>query len=70
MVTKHNLFRPSKAESKADATTTVAKGIIEAETSAREAKVERLRRARLDRDASEAKAEAPKTPSKAKRAKS
>lgn len=64
MVTKHDLFRPSKAESKADTTTTAAKSIIAAETSEREAKTERLRKARLEREASEQQAEAPKAPKK------
>lgn len=51
MVTKHTLFRATKTETKADATTSVAKNIIASETSAREAKVERLRKARLEREA-------------------
>ena len=54
MLTKNNVFRPSKAESKADATTEVVKGIVEADTAAREAKTARLRAARAERDASEA----------------
>jgi hypothetical protein len=60
MVTKHTLFRPTKSESKADSTNSVAKGIIASETSAREAKVARLRKARLEREASIPAAEAPK----------
>jgi hypothetical protein len=64
LVTKHNLFRPSKVEAKADTTTTVAKSIIAAETSAREANVDRLRKARLEKEAAEPAAEAPKTPRK------
>ena len=61
MLNKHTLFRPSKAESKADATTKIVQGIVEAETTARQAKTERLRSARAERDASEAaqKAAAP-----------
>lgn len=61
MVTKHNLFRPSKAESKADTTTTAAKSILAEEASAREAKTKRLREARMQRDSSEPQAETPKT---------
>lgn len=62
MVTKQTLFRPSRMESKADATTTAARSIIDSETSARDAKVARLRKARLDREAAEA--EAPAEPPK------
>jgi hypothetical protein len=51
MVTKHTLFRPTRTETKADTTTSVAQSIIASETSAREAKVERLRKARLEREA-------------------
>lgn len=53
MLTKHTLFRPSKVETKADSIAKIAKGITEADTSAREAKTQRLRAARLERDASE-----------------
>ncbi|MCU0856335.1 MAG: hypothetical protein MUF63_15975 [Rhodobacteraceae bacterium] len=49
-MTKHTLFRATKTETKAEATTSVAKNIIASETSAREAKVERLRKARLERE--------------------
>lgn len=58
MVTKDTLFRPSKAESKADSTTKVAMGIIDSETAARDVKTARLRAARAERDASEAVATA------------
>ena len=58
MPTKHTLFRPSKAETKADATTKIVKGIVESETAARQAKTARLRAARAERDASEAAQEA------------
>jgi hypothetical protein len=58
MVTKHTLFRATKTETKADSTSTAAKSIIASETSAREAKVERLRKARLEREAFEPKPEA------------
>ena len=54
MPTKYTLFRPSKVESKADATTKIVKGIVEADTVARHAKTARLRAARAERDASEA----------------
>jgi hypothetical protein len=61
MLNKNTLFRPSKAESKADATTKNVKGIVEAETAARHAKVAKLRAARAERDASETQeAPAPK----------
>jgi hypothetical protein len=62
MATKNTLFRPSKAESKADTTTSVAKSIIESEKSERLAKTERLRKAREERDAGEEQAEPAKTP--------
>jgi hypothetical protein len=39
--------KPSKQETKADATTRAAQGIITSEVSARKAKTERLRAARL-----------------------
>jgi hypothetical protein len=51
MVTKLTLFRPTRMETKADTTTSVAQSIIASETSAREAKVERLRKARREREA-------------------
>jgi hypothetical protein len=51
MVTKHTLFRPTRTETKADTTSSVARDIIAKETSVREAKVERLRKARLEREA-------------------
>lgn len=64
MVTKHTLFRPTRTETKADTTTSVAQSIVASETSAREAKVERLRKARLEREASEAPKTASKPPRK------
>lgn len=66
MVTKDSLFRQSRPETKADATTKIAKGIIDAETDAREAKTARLRKSRAERDASEAaqKAQKPAKPRK------
>ena len=51
MRTRDTLFRATKAESKADSTTRVAREIIEAETSARDLKVQRLRAARLEKEA-------------------
>ena len=65
MPSKDTLFRPSKAETKADSTTKIVKGIVDAETAARQAKVARLRSARAERDAFEAAqkpATAPKKP--------
>ena len=62
MVTKHTLFKPSKAETKADSTTQIAKGIIESEKIARDAKTNRLRAARLERKAAEDAAPAPAKP--------
>jgi hypothetical protein len=64
MATKNTILRPSKVEAKADTTTQVAKGIIAAETSAREANVARLRKARLEKEAakSDTEAEAPRSP--------
>jgi hypothetical protein len=64
MVTKHTLFRPTRTETKADTTTSVAQSIIASETSAREAKVERLRKARLEREAVAAPEAASKSPRK------
>jgi hypothetical protein len=62
VITKLTLFRPKRTESKADTTTSVAQSIIASETSVREAKVERLRNARLEREASAAPAAASKAP--------
>jgi len=46
------IFKPtlSKAETRNDLATRVAKGIVEKETAARNAKTERLRKARVARD--------------------
>jgi hypothetical protein len=71
-ITKDNLFRParSKAETKADVTDSTARAIIDAEIESREAKTERLRKARLKMEAEQAaateKAPAKKTRAKAK----
>ena len=48
---KNTVFRPSKAETKAESTNTFVKAIIEGETATREAKTARLRAARAERDA-------------------
>lgn len=48
---KNTVFKPSKAETKAESTNTLVKGIIESETATREAKTARLRAARAERDA-------------------
>ncbi|MGN6307175.1 MAG: hypothetical protein ACTHNH_20350 [Mesorhizobium sp.] len=45
--------KPSKQEAKADATTQLARKIMDGETAAREAKTERLRQARLAKQKSE-----------------
>ena len=52
MLTKETLFGLSKAESKADSTARVAKGIINDEAALRDAKTQTLRTARLEREAS------------------
>jgi len=54
-LTKDNLFQPppSKFEAKSDATTRVAKAMIEQEAASREAKTARLREARLAMEASQ-----------------
>ncbi|MBP0574699.1 hypothetical protein J8J27_28725, partial [Mycobacterium tuberculosis] len=57
---------PSKLETKSDATTRAARAIIDLEVAAREAKTERLRAARLARDAAAAPSEKPRS-SRAKR---
>ena len=43
--------RPNRQESKADATTTMARSILQAETKARDAKTARLRALRLAQEA-------------------
>jgi len=52
--------KPSKQEAKADATTRAAREILDSEVSRREAKTERLRLARLAKEAEAAPAPAPK----------
>ena len=69
MLSKDNLFRPSKSESKSDSVNKIAKGMIEADTSARQDKTQRLRAARLKRDESE-KAQQPASSQKKTRKKS
>lgn len=58
IITKENLFRPtrSKAETKAQITDSAARAIIDAEVDSREAKTERLRKARLKMEAEQAEA--------------
>ncbi|MBN2907850.1 MAG: hypothetical protein JXJ18_14155 [Rhodobacteraceae bacterium] len=51
MLTRDTLFRPVKPQTKADTTTEIARGIIQADADAREAKTHRLRTARLEREA-------------------
>lgn len=63
---KNTVFRPTASETKADSVTKIVKGMIDADTSAREAKTQRLRAARLERDISE-KAEAATAPKKKSR---
>ncbi|WOI57969.1 hypothetical protein [Palleronia sp. LCG004] len=63
MSNKNTVFRPTPSETKADSVTRIVKGMIAADTSARQSKTERLRAARLDRDAS-AKTEAEAAPKK------
>jgi hypothetical protein len=53
-VTKENIFKPGKLSSqdKAAVTDATAKGIVAAETTARDRKTEQLKRLRLEREAS------------------
>lgn len=51
LLNKNTLFRPSQSETKADSTNKIAGDMIEAETTARQDKTQRLRAARLERDA-------------------
>lgn len=51
---------PSRQESRADTTTTVARTIAQAEIAAREAKTARLRKLRLQKEAETAEQPAPK----------
>ena len=51
MSSKKSVPGPSKSETRAEQTTAIATEIIDRETSARTAKTERLRAARLQRDA-------------------
>ncbi|MBX3570460.1 MAG: hypothetical protein KF914_20535 [Rhizobiaceae bacterium] len=52
--------RPNRQESKADATTMVARSILQAETKARDAKTAKLRALRLAQEAEAAEAPAKK----------
>lgn len=53
MLTKETLLGLSKAETKADSTARVAKGIIDDEATLRNAKTLTLRNARLEREATD-----------------
>ena len=50
---KNTVFRPTASESKADNVTRIVKEMTEADTSARQAKTEKLRASRIERDISE-----------------
>jgi len=65
--TKNTVFRPTASETKADSITRIVKGMIDADTSAREAKTQRLRAARLERDTSEAAQVAPEPKKKSRK---
>ena len=68
-LTRENLFKPTpqRSENKADVTTRAARSILIAETAIREAKTERLRKARLAHETTEPPV-APKKRAAAKRA--
>jgi hypothetical protein len=53
MSNKNTVFRPTASESKADNVTRIVKEMTEADTSARQAKTEKLRASRIARDTSE-----------------
>ncbi|WP_139250735.1 hypothetical protein [Palleronia salina] len=53
MLNKKPVFRPTASETKADSVSRIVKGMTDAENSARQAKTQRLRAARLERDLSE-----------------
>lgn len=67
VITEHNLFKPkhSKTESKADATTHIARALIGAEVELRNAKTARLREARLENEATRASASSAEEPRRA-----
>ncbi|WP_175550293.1 hypothetical protein [Palleronia salina] len=60
---KNTVFRPTASETKADNITRIVKDMVEADSSARQAKTQKLRAARLARDISE-KARLEPAPSK------
>lgn len=66
-MTKDTLFRPSRMETKAETTTAVAMGMIDKESAARDAKTQRLRAARLEREAAELRKTPPKKRTSAKK---
>lgn len=67
MIKPANKPARSKAETKADITDRTARAIIDDESGVREAKTEKLRRARLEREAREASAPLASEARKAKR---
>lgn len=67
-ISTHDLFRPTRtrSETKAESTDRSARAIIEAEAKRRESKTEKLRQARLEREALEVVPLAPARKRKAK----
>ena len=65
MLNKDTLFHMTKSESKADSTTRVVKELVQAQTSERETKTQRLRAARLARDEADRAERAANPPKKA-----
>lgn len=59
MASKQTTFTPSLSEAKAASTTSVVKGIVEKQSADRQAKTDRLRAARLEKEISMSKAEPP-----------
>lgn len=68
MAKNNPLFIPSKSETKAERTTSLAMTLIAKETIVRNAKTQRLRAARLEQEAAQPKPEAAKPPAKRKAA--
>jgi hypothetical protein len=68
MATKNTPNPPSKSETKAERTTTVATALIDKETTLRDAKTRRLRAARLEQEAAQPKPGGPTPPAKRKAA--
>lgn len=65
MASKKTTFTPSLSEAKAASTTSVVKAIVEKQAADRQAKTDRLRAARLEKEVSLSKEEAPATKRKA-----